>query len=106
MAKSIEFVQQSPKNYIDSASRYNKSRLVYWGDKKILTFETYKRTPIKSSDDDRYYVITAGSQYRPDLVARKAYGDEGLWWRILEANKMKDIWDFKVGTNIVIPGTI
>ena len=103
MANTIEKADLSQGNFVTAKSRYINSTVIYYGDKKLITFETYKRTPIASSPNDRFYVITATTEYRPDLVAQKAYGDVRLWWKILEANNMKDIWDFKSGTNIVIP---
>ena len=94
------------QNFVDSASRYNKSKILYWGPKKLITFETYKRTPIQTSPDDKVYVITGGTEYRPDLVSYKAYGDPRYWWKIMEFNKINDVMDFKSGRTIVIPSML
>lgn len=99
----IEIANISHANFIDSKSRYNNSKVIYWGDRKIITFETYKRKTTGSSEGDRFYVITKGTEFRPDLVALRAYGDVKLWWKIMEANGISDIWDFKSGRNIIIP---
>jgi hypothetical protein len=40
------------------------------------------------------------------LVSYDAYGFVDNWWRILEANQMKDVWDFKTGKTIIIPNKI
>lgn len=94
------------ESFVTATSRYMKSKLVYWGNLKIVTFETYKRKKFVSSQGDRFYVITKGTEYRPDTVSWNVYGDVDFWWVLLEANNMKDIWDFKAGTNIIIPGNI
>lgn len=106
MANKTELANLNPKNFIDATSRYNGLRIFYYGDQKFITFETYKRNNISSSNSDRFYVITKGTEYRPDLVAKRAYGNVGYWWKILEANGMMDIWEFVAGTNIVIPGSL
>jgi hypothetical protein len=41
---------------------------------------------------------------RPDLLAYAAYGNELLWWVIVEANNVYDYEiDLKAGTQILIP---
>lgn len=106
MANKIEQANLQHSNFVDPASRYNKSDIIYYGDRRFITFETYKRTTYQPSGDDRYYQISAGTQYRPDLVSRRVYGTVSYWWRILEANGMKDIYDFKAGVNIIIPSIL
>jgi hypothetical protein len=39
-------------------------------------------------------------------VSLETYGVVDYWWKILEANNMKDIFDFKSGVNIRLPGSI
>jgi hypothetical protein len=51
-------------------------------------------------------VITPGVEYRPDLVSYDKYGTPNSWWMILEANGMKDIWDFKSGKTIMLPNLL
>ena len=106
MANKITLANLNPSNFIDSFSRYSGLNILYYGEQNFITFETYKRPKVKSTGDDRSYVITKGTEYRPDLVANKAYGNVEWWWRILEANNMMDIWDFKAGTTITIPSVL
>ena len=103
MANTVEVANVDTRNFVDSASRYLNSTVFYYGEKRLLTFETYKRKTRTPSGQDRYYVITSGTEFRPDLVAQRAYGNTAMWWKILEANGMFDIFDFKAGTNILIP---
>lgn len=107
MANKIEEATGiSPASFVDSSSRYRAAEVIYYGDRRFITFKTYKKTPIESSQDDRFYVITKGTEFRPDLVSTRAYGNPRLWWRILEANNMKDVWEFRSGVNIVIPSPL
>jgi hypothetical protein len=106
MPNNIEIANINYRSLIDPASRYNKSSIIYYGDKKFITFETYKRDSYSVSANDKFYVITKITEYRPDLVSKKAYGTVSYWWKLLEANGMMDIMQFKAGTNIVIPGSI
>lgn len=96
------------RSLIDHTSRYQKSDLIFYSDFQILTFETYDRlynssTSTKEIDNIIYYVITAGTQYRPWLVSNDAYGDPGYWWLIMEFNNLFDIEDFSAGKTIKIP---
>ncbi len=93
-------------SFVDATSRYMKSDILIYGDKRLLTFETYKRQKFVPTPQDRFYVITKGTEYRPDLVSYRSYGTVGFWWRIMEANHMSDILQFKVGTNIRIPAMV
>jgi hypothetical protein len=106
MATKIEISDLSNTNFVDSTSRYINSRILLYGDKKIVTFETYKRSTIRSSPDDRFMVIHKGIEFRPDLLANRVYGITSFWWKILEANNMKDVFEFKSGVNIRIPSTV
>jgi len=103
MANLIEQSNLQHSNFVDGASRYNKSKIIYYGDRRFVTFETYKRVNYQISSQDKFYLVTKGTEYRPDLVSIKAYGTVSYWWKLLEANGMKDIWEFKAGANIVIP---
>ena len=51
-------------------------------------------------------VISAGMEYRPDLMSMEKYGTTDFWWRIMEANKMKDITEFKAGKTIILPENV
>jgi hypothetical protein len=37
------------------------------------------------------------------MVSQEAYGVPDFWWRIMEFNNIKDVFDFKSGLNIAIP---
>lgn len=106
MANYIEETDLDAKRFVPISSRYANEVVVYKTDNKLLTFKTYKKTITPSSDRDVYAVISPGSEYRPDLVSQKAYGTPDFWWKILEANNIKDIFDFKSGLNIKIPDAI
>ena len=95
-------------DFVTTTSRYINSRIIYWGDENILTFTTYKRKKHKFSNDDKYMVIPAGCEYRPDLIAKKAYGIDliSYWWKIMEVNNIFDVMDLKAGRVIRIPTTI
>ena len=47
-----------------------------------------------------------GQEYRPDLVSNRVYGTPDFWWRIMEANNIKDVFEFKAGLNLRIPGSV
>lgn len=92
--------------FVDVTSRYSTSKVIYYGDSNKVTFETYKRTRPVLSKNDKYYLITQATQYRPDLVSNLAYGVTSFWWRIMEANSIKDISDFRSGVTIRIPESL
>ena len=48
-------------------------------------------------------VISPGYEYRPDLISQMVYGSPDFWWKIMEVNSIKDIFDFKAGVNLRIP---
>lgn len=88
-------------------SRYRNSKVVYYtmGTRKVLTFNTYKKQiNNKISENDKFMINN--HEFRPDLVSYDVYGTPDFWWKILEANNIKDIFDFKKGINIKIPGNV
>jgi len=104
MANYIEYASNLvPDLYVVPTSRYVNSRVVYYGNQKKMTFDTYKKSQISDNQDDKYMLITAGYEYRPDLVSQKAYFTPDYWWRIMEANNIIDILDFKQGITVRIP---
>ena len=106
MANYIEYTKIDAKRFVPMSSRYAETPVVYYTENKLITFITYKKNQPNFGKKDKYYVVTAGTEYRPDLVSQNAYGTVDLWWKILEANDIKDIFDFKAGLNIRIPGNI
>ena len=95
----------SALNFVAPTSRYLNAEVIkYFIDEtSMLAFKTFKRPERSQSDQDRFYVITPGTEYRPDIVAKGAYGKEGYWWVLLLANDMKDILDFRAGKTILVP---
>lgn len=47
------------------------------------------------------YLVTQGETV--DLLARRFLGDEGLWWRILDANPLRYGLDVEAGDVLQIP---
>jgi hypothetical protein len=106
MANRVKKSRILSSTYVDVTSRYRGSKVLYYGENNIVTFETYKRKRAALGKTDKFYLITASTQYRPDLVSNLAYGVTSYWWRIMEANGMKDITDFKAGVTIRIPESL
>jgi hypothetical protein len=106
MANTISKSPLLATTFVDISSRYASSDVIYYGDDHIVTFETYKRKRPAFTNNDKFYLITQATQYRPDLVSQLAYGITSFWWRIMEANGMKDIFDFKMGVTIRIPESL
>ena len=93
-------------NLVSPSSRYIDSTVLYYGDQNFVTFETYKRKNYVKSGIEKVMVISKGVEYRPDLVSYDFYGFADVWWKILEVNGMSDIFEFKAGVTIILPGSI
>lgn len=106
MANYYEETRIAPSRFVPVTSRYAESKVVYYTERKLLTFNTYKKKTFPTASSDKFMVITKGVEFRPDLVSQQAYGTPDFWWKIMEANDMKDIYEFKAGENIRIPGAI
>ena len=107
MANKITYPSVSAKRFVDFSSRYIKSKVLYYGDNNKVTFETYKRKKnITFSENDKFIQINSSTEYRPDIVSYVAYGIPELWWYVMEANGIKDIYDFKSGITLRIPRNI
>lgn len=104
MANQIAVTSLKPP--VSTMSRYADQLVIYYGAQNKLAYNTYKRKSYPLSSEDKFLVISKTREYRPDMVAYEQYGIVSLWWKLLEANGMKDIWDFKVGTNIRLPANI
>jgi len=94
------------RDIVAPSSRYIESKVLYYGEKKFITFETYKRSKYIKTGKEKVMLITKGVEYRPDLVSYDHYGFSDVWWKILEANNMRDIYEFKAGVTIILPGKI
>lgn len=106
MSNYYEATKLSPSKFVLPTSRYYTSTVAYYTERKLITFETYKRGTYVPTKSDQFWVIEKGYEYRPDLIANQKYGMPDLWWKIMEANGMKDILEFKTGVNIVLPQSI
>src|SRR5262252_8689768 len=94
MANTLEKSLINAGQYVPPTSRYTNSEVIYYTDLKRITFATYKRKEFVPSDKDRFMT---------DLVSQRVYGFSDYWWKIMEANGIFDVFDFKAGTNIRIP---
>jgi len=93
-------------NLVSIGSRYLSSKVLYYGDQNLITFETYKRKNYVKTGSEKVMMITKGVEYRPDLVSYDYYGFSDMWWKILEVNNISDIFNFKAGITIILPGSI
>lgn len=106
MANKIEYTNTSASKHVVPTSRYYDSKVIYYTEQKLITFEIYKKGSYQPSDRDQFYIIEKGYEFRPDLIAFKKYGEPNFWWKIMEVNGMKDIMEFKAGANIILPNNI
>lgn len=106
MANYYETTNIATKKFVTFSSRYSDSDIVYYTENKLLTFNTYKKKKFTLSSNDRFMSVTANLEYRPDLVSQMAYGTCDFWWKIMEVNGIKDIFDFKTGLNLRIPDSV
>lgn len=106
MPNFTESTNINPRRFVTPTSRYIDSKVVYYTEKKYLTFTTFKKKDIPVNANDKFMVITKGVEYRPDLVSFEIYTVPDYWWLILQANNMKDVYDFKAGLNIRLPAPV
>lgn len=106
MANKIEYTNLKPERFVSRISRYASSKVIYYSEERLLTFETYRKEKYKPSPNDQVAVIPPGMAYRPDLISKEKYGMPDFWWKIMEVNNIKDIMDFKAGRTIILPGSI
>lgn len=102
----IEVTDLKATTFVPPSSRYANSNVLKYGEEGVLTFETYKRQSSLTNPNDQFTIVTPGEQYRPDKTSFKAYGTVDFWWAIMEANQIKDIFDYVAGLNIRIPSFI
>lgn len=107
MAVRAERTQHVATQFVTGSSRYASSKVILLGDRKIPTFEIYKRNrrPLVSRDV-QWTQITPSVEFRPDLVSYELFGTPDFWWRIMEVNGMKDILEFKSGRAIMVPTSV
>lgn len=104
MTVKIEESKTLPREIMSGLSRYLGSKIIFYGEKRFMTFDLYNRGEgYVRNGNEKLMVITKGVEYRPDLVAYDFYGSADFWWTILEVNKIHDIWEFKAGKTIFLP---
>lgn len=108
MANKIIETDLRPRDFVPQTSRYIGLDVIYYykNNEKKLAFKTYKKGEYLPNDQDRFTTISATMEYRPDLVSFTAYGVVDFWWKIMEANNIKDIFDFKAGKTIKLPANV
>lgn len=106
MTTPIKNTSIRPNQVVSAGSRYLNQNVIYYGEKNTITFDTYIRKTYVPTGKEKVMLVTKGVEYRPDLVSYDVYGFVDNWWRILEANGIKDIWDFKAGTTIMLPDRV
>lgn len=106
MATTVLPSKIKPNQVVGPTSRYSSSDVIYWGPQNKITFTTYLRKTYSRSERDRWTVVDASEEFRPDKVAFRSYGVQNLWWAVMEANGLKDIWDFRTGLNLWLPDNI
>lgn len=103
MTVPIQVTDIRAETLVTGSSRYATRKVIYYGEQKFITFDTYIRTPYEPNGKEKIMVINKGVEYRPDLVSFDFYGSVDYWWKIMEANGIKDIYDFKAGRTILLP---
>lgn len=108
MPNFIEDSNMFADRFVSALSRYRNSGVVYYqiGTNRKITFKTYKKKNYPLMESDTYGVIPLGMQYRPDKMSQKFYGTPDFWWKIMEVNNIKDIYDFKAGKTVRLPSSI
>lgn len=99
----IETAVVQAKDLVAVGSRYRQSDVLHYGEQRFLTFATYKRSTYTQVGTEKVLLINKGVEFRPDLVSFDIYGFPDAWWKILEANGMKDVFEFKAGRTIILP---
>lgn len=103
MTQLIEYSSIPTHMVLAPSSRYMKQSIIYYGEQRFLTMETYIRKPYTPTGSEQVMVISKAEEYRPDLVSYDFYGFSENWYKIMEANKIYDIFDFKAGKTIILP---
>lgn len=103
MTVPIEVTTIRAETMVTGSSRYATRNVIYYGEQKFITFDTYIRTKYEPNGKEKIMVINKGVEYRPDLVSFDFYGNVAYWWKIMEANSISDVYDFKAGRTILLP---
>jgi len=106
MANYYEETLINPRNFVPVTSRYADGTVIYYTERKLLAYKTYLRGKYPPNKSDKFLVISKRYEFRPDLTSYDAYGVPDFWWKILEANGIMDVYQYKAGLNIRLPGNI
>ncbi len=76
---------------LDPDSRYAGLPTTTWiaPDGRVVTYLTRRFLP-RASASSTLVELSVGAGDRLDLVAARAFGDPGQWWRIADANEAMD----------------
>jgi len=70
----------------DASSRYYRAgKFVVDGN---LFTDAVEEDVIPSRPDDSTYIVRAGEEKRPELIAHRVYKNSNLWWAIQQANQI------------------
>jgi hypothetical protein len=103
MSNQIYYTGVSPQRYVSTLSRYSNSEVIQYGKNNVVAFATYVRPDTQISPTDTVFLINGSTAYRPDKVSKMKYGFVDWWWKIMQANQIYDIMDFKAGRTIYLP---
>jgi len=103
MAIYTEATEMSGRKFVSVTSRYIDSPVIYYSENKFLTFPIYKKQIYEFSDKDKFYSVTPGTQYRPDLISYEFYGTPDFWWKIMQVNDIKDVFEIRTGMTLRLP---
>lgn len=106
MANYYEETDITPRRFVAVTSRYLDQKIVYYTERKLLTYNTYKKKTYEANKRDKFTVLSKKFEYRPDLLSFEAYGTPDFWWKIMEANNIKDVFAFKAGLNVRLPHSV
>lgn len=68
----------------------NRRSWAYQDDDEIYFLGTFPPTKIPPDASDKFYIVEANDNGRPDIIAYKMYGDPALYWIILWINDILD----------------
>lgn len=92
-------IQYLNPNRYKNTSRYAKLRLIQKDTNPKPYHEVVNPTPDVDVADCELYIVNGVYVDRPDLIAKKFYGDASLWWFIAKQNKL-------INPMVIPPGTI
>ena len=64
MANKTEYTNLRATDFVTRVSRYAESKVLYYSNEKIITFETYKKKKFVESSGDKVAVIPPGMEFR------------------------------------------